>query len=115
AAWLETITKGRPKPGIADAVEDGPYSPPRAKEVGLVDEVGYAADALSAAKSTSTAVRDEVVFGTGAEEKGGDLEDIVRVLAGEGSEMGPVALLRITGSIAMTSGGNGLLGGRGGI
>ena len=115
AAWLDTITKGRTKPGIAEAVEDGPYSPPRAKELGLVDEVGYVADALTAAKASSTAVRDEVVFGTGAEEKGGDLEDIVRVLAGEGSEMGPIALLRATGSIAMTSGGNGLLGGRGGI
>ena len=115
AAWLETITKGRTKPGIAEAVEDGPYSPPRAKEIGLVDEVGYVMDALAAAKTAASAVRDEVVFGTGAEEKGGDLEDIVRVLAGEGSEMGPIALVRATGSIAMTSSGNGLLGGRGGI
>ncbi|MDB4935596.1 MAG: Protease [Labilithrix sp.] len=115
AAWLETITKGRTKPGIAEAVEDGPYSPPRAKELGLVDEVGYAADALSAVKAASSAVREEKVFGSGAEEKGGDLEDVVRVLAGEGTEMGPIALLRATGSIAMTSGGNGLLGGRGGI
>jgi protease-4 len=115
-AWLESITKGRTKPGIAEAVEDGPYSPPRAKELGLIDEVGYAADALSAVKTGASAVRDEVVFGTGAEEKaGGDLEDIVRVLAGEGSEMGPIALIRATGSIAKTSGGNGLLGGRGGI
>jgi protease-4 len=115
AAWLETITKGRPRPGIADAVEDGPYSPPRAKELGLIDEVGYAADALASVKSAASAVREEVAFGSGAEEKGGDLEDIVRVLAGEGGEMGPIALLRATGSIAMTSGGNGLLGGRGGI
>ena len=115
AAWLETITKGRTRPGIAEALEDGPYSPRRAKELGLVDEVGYAADALAAVKTASSAVREEVVFGSGAEEKGGDLEDIVRTLAGEGSEMGPIALLRATGSIAMTSGGNGILGGRGGI
>jgi len=115
AAWLETITKARPKPGIAEAVEDGPYSPPRAKDIGLVDEVGYAADALAAVKKQSNAVREEVVFGSGAEEKGGDLEDVIRVLAGESSEMGPIALIRATGSIAMTSGGNGLLGGRGGI
>jgi protease IV len=115
AAWLETISKARPKPGIAEAVEDGPYSPPRAKELGLVDEVGYAADALAAAKTATSAVREEVIFGSGAEDKGADLEEVVRVLAGEGSEMGPIALLRATGSIAMTSGGNGLLGGRGGI
>lgn len=113
--WIDTITKARPKPGLAEAVEDGPYSPPRAKDLGLVDEVGYAADALAKAKEASNAVRDESVFGPGAEEKGGDLEDFVRVLAGDGSESGPVALLRATGSIAMTSGGNGLLGGRGGI
>jgi protease-4 len=115
AAWLETITKGRPRAGIAEALEDGPYSPPRAKDLGLVDEVGYAADALAAIKSASSAVREEVAFGSGAEEKGGDLEEVVRALAGEGGEMGPIALLRATGSIAMTSGGNGLLGGRGGI
>jgi protease-4 len=114
AAWLETVTKGRTKPGIAAAIEDGPYSPPRAKELGLIDEVGYAADALAAVKSASSAVREEVEFGTGAEEKGGDLEDIIRALAGESSETGPIALIRATGSIAM-SGGNGLLGGRGGI
>jgi protease IV len=115
AAWLETISRARPKPGIAEAVEDGPYSPLRAKELGLVDEVGYAADALAVAKTATSAVREEVVFGSGAEDKGADLEEVVRVLAGEGSEMGPIALLRATGSIAMTSGGNGLLGGRGGI
>lgn len=115
AAWLETISKGRPKSGIADALEDGPYSPLRAKELGLVDEVGYAADALTSAKAATSAVRDAVAFGSGAEEKGGDLEDVVRLLAGEGGEMGPIALLRATGSIAMTSAGNGLLGGRGGI
>lgn len=115
AAWLETITKARPKAGIAEAVEDGPYSPPRARDIGLVDEVGYAADALAAVKKQSSAVREEVVFGSGAEEKGGDLEDVIRVLAGESSEMGPIALIRATGSIAMTSSGNGLLGGRGGI
>jgi protease-4 len=115
AAWLESITKGRTKPGVAEAIEDGPYAPPRAKELGIIDEVGYAFDALAAVKTASSAVREEVVFGSGAEEQGGDLEDVVRTLAGEGSEMGPIALVRCTGSIAMTSGGNGLLGGRGGI
>ena len=114
-SWLDTITRARPKPGMAEALEDGPYSPDRARAIGLVDEVGYASDALAALKKEAGAVREEVVFGSGAEEKGGELEDLVRVLAGEGSEMGPIALLRLTGSIAMTSGGNGLLGGRSGI
>ena len=114
-AWIDTLTKARPKPGMAEIIEDGPYSPLRAKEVGLVDDVGYAADALAAVRKESSAVREEVVFGSGAEEKGSELEDLVRTLAGEGGDLGPIALLRLTGSIAMTSGGNGLLGGRGGI
>src|SRR5436190_1386122 len=33
AAWMETITKARPRPSIGDAIEDGPYSPPRAKDI----------------------------------------------------------------------------------
>ncbi len=114
-AWMNTITEARPRPGMAETIEDGPYSPLRAKELGLVDEVGYAADALAAIRKESSAVRDEVVFGAGAEEKGSELEDLVRILVGEGGDTGPIALLRLTGSIAMTSGGNGLLGGRGGI
>jgi protease-4 len=115
ASWIETVTHGRTKEGIADALEDGPYSPSRAKELGLVDEIGYADEANAAVKKETGAGRDQVVFGPGAEEQGGDLEDIVRALAGEGAEHGPVALVRATGSISMTAGGNGILGGRGGI
>lgn len=116
-SWLDTVRNGERglDEALENAIEDGPYSPPRAKELRLVDEVGYAAEALGAVKEKSGAVRERVVFGTGAEESGGDLEEVVRALAGDGGESGPIALLRATGSIAMTSGGNGLLGGRGGI
>ncbi|MDB4944966.1 MAG: Protease [Labilithrix sp.] len=114
SAWLDAITKARPRPNMADILEDGPYSPNRAKELGLTDEVGYAIDALGAVKKESGAVREEVVFGPGAEEKDGDLEELVRALAGESGDSGPIALLRLTGSIAMTTGG-GILGSRSGI
>jgi protease-4 len=113
AAWLEAISSSRPK-ATAEIVEDGPWSPQRAKELGLVDEVGYYDDALAAVKSASGAVRERVAFGAGAEEQGGDLDELVRALAGEGSVTGPIALVRATGSIAMTGGG-GPLGGRSGI
>jgi protease-4 len=113
AAWLESLSASRPK-ATADVVEDGPWSPSRAKELGLVDEVGYYDDALRAARTASGAVRERAVFGAGAEEEDGDLDDVVRALAGEGGQTGPVALVRATGSISM-SGGGGLLGGRGGI
>lgn len=114
-AWVDTILKARPQIGNADVVEDGPYTPVRAKALGLIDEVGYAADALAAIKKETGGARERVVFGSGAEEKGAELEDMVRLLAGSGDESGPIALLRLSGSIAMASGGNGILGGRSGI
>lgn len=114
ASWIETLSQSRPR-ATADVVEDGPWSPRRAKELGLVDEVGYLDEALSAAKAASSAVRERTVFGSGAEEQEGDLDDLFRALAGESSVTGPVALVRATGSISMSAGGNGILGGRGGI
>jgi len=114
SAWLETVASGRPK-ATPEIVEDGPWSPNRAKDLGLVDEVGYFDEALAQVRKDSGAVRDRVVFGSGAEEQDGDLDDFVRALAGESSTTGPIALVRATGSISMTAGGNGILGGRGGI
>lgn len=113
--WLDTVGQARKKPGIVEAMEDGPYGPVRAKTVGVVDEVGYVDEATDAAKKAGNAVREDIVFGPGAESSAGGFDDLVRALAGEEGESGPVALLRASGSIAMTSGGNGLLGGRAGI
>jgi protease-4 len=113
AAWLDTLGTARVR-ATADVVEDGPWTPGRAKELGLVDEIGFYDEALKTARAASGAVRDRVVFGPGAEDDDAPLEDVVRALAGEGSDEGPIALVRATGSISM-SGGGGLLGGRGGI
>ncbi len=113
-AWLEGIKKGRPELA-ADAPEDGPYRPSAAKQLGLVDEIGYIDEARDAAKKAAGAVREDVRFGAGAGSgKGDDLGDILKLIAGEGSGSAPVALVRATGSIAMTGGG-GLFGGSGGI
>jgi protease-4 len=115
SSWLETLASSRPT-ATPDVVEDGPWSPERAKALGLVDEVGYYDDALHAVRAASGAVRDRVAFGAGAEDQeGGDLDELVRTLAGESSAAGPIALVRATGSISMAAGGNGILGGRGGI
>lgn len=113
SAWLEGLA-ARKGPNMTELAEDGPYTPARAKELGLVDEVGYVDEALAAAKSATEAVREELVFGPGAEERPDDLGEIVKVLAGESSSSGPIALVRASGSISM-SGGGGVLGGRGGI
>ncbi len=115
-AWLASFGS-RPLPEgkqLADLVEDGPYGPQRAKEVGLVDEIGYEDDALAEAKKASSAVREMTVFGQGAQERAGGLGDLLRALAGEAGQSGPIALVRATGSISM-GGGGGVLGGRGGI
>jgi protease-4 len=111
-AWLENLS-ARPKATV-DVVEDGPWSPGRAKELGLVDAIGYFDEALAAVRSASGAVRDHVVFGPGAQAEEPDLDELMRALAGEGSATGPIALVRATGSISM-GGGGGLLEGRGGI
>jgi protease IV len=112
-AWIDSFGDRR-RPDLGDIVEDGPYSPARAKSVGLIDEVGYADQALEEAKTASNAVRDMVVFGQGAEDRPGDLGGLLKALAGEGAGTGPIALIRATGSISM-GGGGGILGGRGGI
>ncbi len=114
ASWLEGIAK-RKNGTLVEAMEDGPYGAAKAKAVGLVDEVGYADEALAEAKKQSSAVREKIVFGPGAEEQPDGLSELIKVLAGESSENGPVALVRASGSISMTSGGNGIFGGRGGI
>lgn len=114
ASWLANITAARPK-ATADVVEDGPWSPQKAKELGLIDEVGYSDDAAKKLRDETGAGRDRIVFGSGAADDDGDLDDLVRALAGESSVTGPIALVRANGSISMTAGGNGILGGRGGI
>ncbi len=111
-SWLQGIRQGRPSLANADVIEDGPYAPPRAKELGLVDEVGYADDALTELKKSAAAPREDVRFGAGAQDKPDDLGDLVRALSGGGRA--PIALVRATGSISM-AGGGGLFGGRGGI
>ncbi len=112
--WLATI-QGAANAPSPEVLEDGPYAPPRAKELGLVDEIGYFDDAQTALRAASGAVREQVVFGSSAQERGADLEDLIRSFSGDNGATGPVALVRATGAIAMTSGGNGLFGGRGGI
>lgn len=108
--WLDGMSAGRGRPGVAAAAEDGPFSPWTARDRGLIDEVGYADDAAGELKKLSGAVREEARFGTGAEDGGGGLDDMLKALAGGGGAGDPtVGLIRASGSIAM-GGGGGLLG-----
>ena len=113
-AWMDGLVKGRGREDVRDAAEDGPYSPEAAKQRGLTDEVGYSDDALAAVKKVAGATRDEVRFGHGAGQKDDELGELVSMLAGSHASKAPIALIRASGSIGMSSSG-GLLGGEAGI
>jgi protease-4 len=114
AVWLDGLHQARP--AMAEATpEDGPYSARTAKELGLVDEVGYFDEARAALEKEAAAVRAEVRLGGGAASGGGDdLSDVLRAIAGESLGSAPVALVRADGAISM-EGGGGLLSEGGGI
>ena len=102
--WLDGLEQGRGKPGVRAAAEDGPFSPPAAKERGLIDEIGYSDDARDEVKKTAGAVREETRFGPNADEDGeGGLDSMLKALGGEGGGSA-VALLRANGSISMGGG-----------
>jgi protease-4 len=108
-SWLQGVEaskKGRtPR---ADA-EHGPWSPREAKERGLVDELGYEAEALDDAKKR--AATDRVVTGFGKKSQpsdGPDIGELIRILAGgdDGASGRPhVALVVAEGAISMEPGG----------
>jgi protease-4 len=113
AAWLEGIGKARPR--IAEATaESGPYTAEEAKELGLIDDVGYFDEARAAIEQSTGAVRAEVRMGAGATSGGPDgLAETVRALVGDSLSAAPVVVVRASGAISMEGGG--ILGGGEGI
>ena len=114
-AWLDGIKAGRGgSESVAVAAEDGPFAPPVAKERGLVDEVGYDDDARTAAKKLVGAVREDVAYGSGSAPEGPDLDELLKIFAGDDTNTPKVMVIRAIGQI--TSGGGGsLFGGDEGI
>jgi len=113
-SWLDGIRTGRKKE-VGEAAEDGPYSPAKAKERGLIDEIGYFDDAREQAKAQMGAARTELRFGPGNDaDKPEELGDLIRSLGGEGGKSAPIALVRATGAITMTAS-RSVLGGQEGI
>jgi protease-4 len=112
-AWITGVRDARGA-ATSDALEDGPYSPDRAKALKLVDGIAYADDVQDEARKAAGAVRDEVRFGHGADPGGSDdLGGLLRAFGGGGGA--PIAVVRASGSISMGGGGGGVLGGDGGI
>lgn len=114
AAWLEGVREGRGEDAVT-AVEDGPHTASRAKELGLVDELGYVDEARKAALDAAEAKSADVVFGGApGKQKGDGLDDLVRALTGaDGMGVPHVAVVRAVGAITMEAGGG--LGGGDGI
>ena len=113
-AWLEAAAAGRGKP-VEAALEDGPHTPSAARDLGLIDVIGYEDDARRKAKELSGSVRREVVFGGRSRSDEGGVTELLRQLSGGDELTDPhVAVLRASGAITM-GGGGGPLGGADGI
>ncbi len=112
AAWLTGIRSGRPA-AAEEAPEDGPYSAPRAKERGLVDDIGYFDDAREALEKQTRAVRAEVRFGPGSDTGADVWSDAIRAMTGDSMSTVPIVVVRAVGAISME--GAGLPGQKGGI
>jgi protease-4 len=113
-AWIDGVVQGRGKP-VEEALEDGPHTAKGAKDLGLIDEIGYADDAKEKAKNTVGAGRTLVAFGGKQEGGGGGLGELLRALSGSDPTADPhVAVVRAVGPITM-GGSGGLLGGSEGI
>jgi protease-4 len=105
SAWLEGVHKGRAD--VAEAVfEDGPYAGARAKELGLVDDVGYFDEARDALEKSVGAVRAETRLGPGAAAEGDDLGDVLREAVSDSLGSAPVAIVPAVGPISMESSGS---------
>jgi protease-4 len=114
-AWLDGIKAGRGgNEATARAAEDGPYAAPVAKARGLVDEVGYEDEARAAAKKAAGAVREQVRYGTGSQEEGPELDEFLKVFAGDDTNSPKVIVVRAVGQISMGDSG-GMFGGDEGI
>jgi protease-4 len=106
--WLAGIGSGRPDPEATKSyVEDGPWTPERARDLGLVSHVGFEDEALSSAHKRAGVAKDETVFGDGRQEEGeSPLAELVRLLAtagDKGSGRERVAVVPAVGAITMES------------
>ncbi|MET0793893.1 MAG: signal peptide peptidase SppA [Polyangiaceae bacterium] len=108
-AWLDESNEVRKSEALRDALEHGPWSAGEAVEHHLVDEIGFEADALEAAKKAAKVSTVEVSFGPRAKGGGGPgIGDILRVLSGAGSSgdgKPHIAVVPAEGAITVEPGG----------
>lgn len=103
-AWLDGITQGRGKPGLAAVVEDGPFTPEDALAKGLIDAVGYLDEARDDAKKLAGVDQVTARFGSpeGSPPASRGLVSLLRSFGGSGSSGAPhVAVIPAIGPISM--------------
>ncbi len=102
---------------LAELVEDGPYSPAMAKNLGLIDQVGFEDEAIASLRTQTQVDAIEDVFGPGTDvQREAPIAELVRVLSGAGDRNNKrprIALVPAVGSITMNA--EGPFGGASGI
>lgn len=108
--WLEGVSDGAQEAALLKKrIEDGPWSPKVAQELGIVDFVGFEDEALSALKDAAGAHETKVGFGAGMKARAASpAAEIVRFLSGDGKRQRSrdhIAVVPAIGSITMSSSG----------
>ncbi|HET7542778.1 MAG TPA: signal peptide peptidase SppA [Polyangiaceae bacterium] len=107
-AWLEESNEFKKSDALQSALEHGPWSAGEALERGLIDELGFEAEALEAAKKSAKVSAVEVGFGARAKSRGGlGIGELLRVISGAGSadSQPHIAVVPAEGAITMEAGG----------
>lgn len=116
--WLKGVSEGvEDSTALKKRVEDGPWSPKKAEELGIVDFVGFEDEALDALKDVAGTDQTKIGFGAGmSQRKESPAAEIVRLLSGDGKRQQSrdhIAVVPAVGAITMAS--SGPFGGGGGI
>ncbi|HEY6724202.1 MAG TPA: S49 family peptidase [Polyangiaceae bacterium] len=104
--WLAEAADARKQPALKHALEHGPYIPEAAKAKGIVDKVGFEADAIAEAKKHAGVEGSKVVFGPGRKQSDAGLAELVRLLAGTSDvdkNRPHIAVVPAVGGITMQS------------
>lgn len=108
--WLAGASEDAQDPKLRkERVEDGPWSPLRAKELGLVDHVGFEDQALDAAMKLGGTDKEKIAYGYGkAAAQESPAAGLLRLLLGSGERARTkdrIAIVPALGSITMSAGG----------
>ena len=108
-AWLDESNEVRKSEKLRSALEHGPWSAGEAREQGLIDDIGFDAEALEAAKTAAKVTTVVASFGPRAKGGGGPgLGDVLRALSGASSSSDDkphIAVVPAEGAITMEPGG----------